>query len=91
MFKFIKKLFNPCEHKYIVIDKIPYISVFNNKEYIYNCVLLECEKCHKRKAEYTTAVKPFNLEIIVDKWLYGEYTTDLLLEILNDIGEKHEN
>ena len=34
MFEFIKNLFNPCKHKYIVIDKIPYVSVFNDKEYI---------------------------------------------------------
>lgn len=91
MFKFIKNLFNPCEHKYIVVDKIPYISVFNDKEYVYHCILLECEKCHKRVAEYTTVGKPFNLEIIVQKWLYGEYTTDLLLKILKDEGKRYEN
>lgn len=90
MFKFIKNLFNPCKHKYIIVDKIPYISVFNDKEYVYHCILLECEKCHKRVVEYTTAVKPFNLEIIIEKWLYGEYTTDLLLKILKDEGERHE-
>ena len=81
MFNFIKKIFNPCDHQYTMAGKIPYIDTYNGSEYVYHCILIECKKCGKRKVEYTTSMPPLNISNFMDKWIYREYDTDLILKM----------
>lgn len=91
MFSFIKNILNPCDHSYNIVGKIPYISTYNDSEYVYHCILLECKNCGKRKVEYTTFVPPLNIKIFMDKWIYKEYDTDLILKMCTNEGKQNED
>lgn len=50
-----------------------------------------CKNCGKRKVEYTTFVPPLNIKIFMDKWIYKEYDTDLILKICTNEGKQNED
>lgn len=65
-----------CSHNYKVIEQVVF-----SVNILKNITFLECEKCKKRKYLSTFTI-PWQIEEIVDNWVYEKYDTKTLMIIL---------